>query len=332
MTRLTSLTIALLCVPVGFALGAGPPAYGIRFAFASEVEGARILGTRDDFVVRMSPFDRASRMKTDQAVSVKAYLRFAAENALPWEAHEKQMVEAAFASIAPRLAELSVRFPKPIHLVKTTGNEEGETAYTRGAAIVIPRARLASAADLPELVSHELFHILLRHDGALRERLYRLIGFEKCKAFELPAALARRKITNPDTPRSDYRIRVRFGGDTVWAVPVLYSKSDDYDPARGGVFFDYLEFRLLLVEETKEGRCRPLYDGAEPRLVELREVAGFLEQVGRNTEYVIHPEEILADNFALLVLGATDLASPEIPNGIRDIFGARATGVPGRAG
>jgi hypothetical protein len=32
-------------------------------------------------------------------------------------------------------------------------------------------------------------------------------------------------------------------------------------------------------------------------------VEDFLEQVGRNTRYVIHPEEILAENFALLITG-----------------------------
>lgn len=325
-----SLTIALLCLPATFAEGAGPPANGVHFAFASEADGARILGARDEFVARMSPFDRASRMKTDRAVSENVFLRFAAGSALPWESHDKEKLEAAFGSIRPRLAELSVRFPKPIQLVKTTGDEEGETAYTRGAAIVIPRARLASPAELPELVSHELFHIVLRHDDALRERLYRLIGFEKCSEMELPATLARREITNPDAPQNDYRIRVRLGPDAVWAVPVLYSKSETYDRARGGVFFDYLQFRLLAVEVGDDSRCAPRYDGAEPMLLELRDVAGFFEQVGRNTEYVIHPEEILADNFALLVLGATDLASPEIPNRIRDILKAGPTGVPGR--
>jgi hypothetical protein len=46
-------------------------------------------------------------------------------------------------------------------------------------------------------------------------------------------------------------------------------------------------------------------------------VAGFFEQVGRNTEYIIHAEEILASSFELLVLGERAAASPEVLERIR---------------
>ena len=91
--------------------------------------------------------------------------------------------------------------------------------------------------------------------------------------------------------------------------------------ARGGELFAYLEFRLLLVERSGDGTAvKPLYEGSEPRLVEVRSVSGFFEQVGRNTQYVIHPEEILADNFAMLVLGDTNVPSPAILDKIKDIL------------
>jgi hypothetical protein len=41
------------------------------------------------------------------------------------------------------------------------------------------------------------------------------------------------------------------------------------------------------------------------------QVSGFYEQTGRNSARVFHPEEILADNFALLVLREQGLQSPE---------------------
>jgi hypothetical protein len=47
-------------------------------------------------------------------------------------------------------------------------------------------------------------------------------------------------------------------------------------------------------------------------LVGLQQVSGFFEQVGRNTEYLIHPEEILADNFALLFSRDRNAPSPDI--------------------
>jgi len=36
--------------------------------------------------------------------------------------------------------------------------------------------------------------------------------------------------------------------------------------------------------------------------------------VGRNTRYLWHPEEILADNFALLFLGLLRGAPPQLPS------------------
>jgi hypothetical protein len=52
---------------------------------------------------------------------------------------------------------------------------------------------------------------------------------------------------------------------------------------------------------------------------------GLFEQIGRNTQYLWHPEEILADNFAILVLGelsAKPLSppSPEVLERLRPIL------------
>ncbi len=90
---------------------------------------------------------------------------------------------------------------------------------------------------------------------------------------------------------------------------------------RGGEFFAYLQFKLLVVE--KEGGSENLMavsDGPSLKLVGMERVPGFLERVGRNTNYIIHPEEILADNFALLVLKESKVASPEILQKMREVL------------
>lgn len=53
-------------------------------------------------------------------------------------------------------------------------------------------------------------------------------------------------------------------------------------------------------------------------------VAGLAEQIGRNTSYVIHAEEILAANFELLVQGASNAPSPEMLARIRAVLASRA--------
>ena len=47
-------------------------------------------------------------------------------------------------------------------------------------------------------------------------------------------------------------------------------------------------------------------------LVEPTDVPGYAEQIGANTKYIIHPEEILADNFVFLIDGRIDLPTPRI--------------------
>jgi hypothetical protein len=199
-------------------------------------------------------------------------------------------------------------------MILTTGGEEASAAYTRANAVVLPRAKLSqSPAALRKLICHELFHVLSRENAQLREALYATIGFVACEEIELPGDLGPRRITNPDAPRNDHCIRVDVDGKVVWAVPILYAKTGKYDVARGGEFFDYLTFECLLVERDGDSpRVRIKFSDGRPVLVGVGQLSRFYEQIGRNTRYIIHPEEILADNFALLVLDERKVPSPEI--------------------
>ena len=290
--------------------------------FATVENGKKILGKKDDFVARMSPFDRAARMKTDKAVSEKEYLSFVNRNILPWDKDEVAKLETTLKSINRKLAELSLTFPGNIYIIKTTGKEEGGAAYTRSNAIVLPKSILTSTgAGLQKTIAHELFHILSRNNPKLRESLYAVIGFKPCNEIEFPAKLKSRKITNPDAPRNNHYIRVTLNDKKVSAVPILFSRTPKYDVQSGGEFFNYLRFKLLIVErDINRKKYKAVYNGSNPVLTDIRNVSGFFEQVGRNTNYIIHPEEILADNFALLVLGKQNVASPQIINNLKIVL------------
>ena len=91
--------------------------------------------------------------------------------------------------------------------------------------------------------------------------------------------------------------------------------------SRGGEFLDYLQFQFLLVEHpNNSSTVKPIYENRKPKLVEPREISGFFEQIGKNTEYIIHPEEIIADNFMFLILGRPNPSSPEIIKKIEEIL------------
>jgi hypothetical protein len=323
------LRLIVLIAPLVLA---APPARGevklgnATVEFASADEGRRILTTRDDFVERMSPFDRAARLKTDREVSEQQYLEFVGRSVLAWTDDEQRRIAELIADLDRRLAPSSLPWPEKISLIKTTGAEEGGTAYTRGSSIVLPPSELANGkGPTARVMAHELFHVLSRANPKLRDALYATIGFWPCREIVFPPELAPRKITNPDAPQNRHVIGIRVNGKKHFAAPILISKSEKYDPVRGGEFFAYLDFRLLLVKPGDDPATMvPLDDGAQPRLIKPGDADDFFKQVGMNTHYIIHPEEILADNFALIALGVPKVPSPEILDGMRRVFNKSA--------
>lgn len=305
-------------------LGASAAPAAVEVEFAS-VEAAReVLGARDAYVERMSPFDRSARLKAEREVSEAEYLEFVEQAAREWTDGERARVAAAFEAIEPALAALLPELDEPILLIRTSGEEEAGEGYTRDRAVVVPAAGLErSDRGLARLLAHEIFHVVSRSRPALRDALYEAIGFHRCGEVALPGALAARRITNPDAPVNEHCIRVRVDGEPVLAVPVLYSSEPRYDPGTGDELFDYLIFAMLLVERSgDEGRARPIEREDGPALVPVERVDGFFEQVGRNTDYIIHPEEILASNFELLVLDDEPVPSPDVLERIRDVLAA----------
>ena len=97
----------------------------------------------------------------------------------------------------------------------------------------------------------------------------------------------------------------------------MHFASDTVDPKAG--FVSQMRTAWLVVERRQD-RCVARDEGAT-----LEELQGLGAQVGNNTGYMIHPEEILADNFALLYRetvtpGVTKIRSPEILERIRSVL------------
>jgi hypothetical protein len=211
---------------------------GCTAHFASPAEAAEILGQKDEFVQRLSPFDRAARLKTDKPVSEQQFLTFVKSNAAKWTDAEEATLGAAISALRPALERLRISFPKKVTLIKTAGAEEGRAFYTRDSAIMLPDKETDAGDEefLKKTLAHELFHILSRNNPEFREKLYQVIGFVSCGEVKFPEELKSRKITNPDAPRNDHAIRVRVNGKEESVVPILFSTAPNYDTARGGEF------------------------------------------------------------------------------------------------
>ena len=107
---------------------------------------------------------------------------------------------------------------------------------------------------------------------------------------------------------------------TIDVVPILLSREPRYDAKKGGGLFDYMQFRLLAIEaeaKTNGDRWRAKLENGQPVLLDPKGLESFHEQIGRNTSYIIHPEEVLADNFMILIGGKRKVQTPRILDEMR---------------
>ena len=320
--QLRYLAICALLVMLGSAWVA-PARATTTFEFATAERGRAIIAARDEYVQRLSPLERALKAKSETSVSEEDFLKLLAGAVLPWSDADRAAVQAALESIRPKLAELNLPLPNSVLFVRTTSAVEGNSPHTRANAILLTESSVGRPDRLAYLIAHELFHIASRYDKTWRDAMYATIGCVPIEEVTLPLQLASRKITNPDAPRIDVAIKVQIDDGVVWVAPLLQSTVDRYDAAQGGEFHKFLKLTWLEV-----ARGEPVPGRAEltqpPHFRDTAQLRGFLEQIGRNTKYIIHPEEILADNFAQLATGQTG-PSPEVHQRLREALQSQAS-------
>jgi hypothetical protein len=164
-------------------------------------------------------------------------------------------------------------------------------------------------AGLESLFYHELFHILSRRASpATRESLYALIGFERCESVTLPPALRGRGVSNPDVEDGAFTVEVDSAvGETIDLMPFVAASPERYDPAKPS-FPSYFQLLFLNMKRGPDGACNLVTATGVTSIFSPGAVqAPLFAKVGRNTNYVFHAEETLADNFAYMMTGRTDL-------------------------
>jgi hypothetical protein len=311
--------LLLALVPLSLSASPEVPLHGAAVVrFASVEEGRELLARHDDFTKQLGPLELQIRLGTDKPVTADDYIRHVLPQVIPWTDEQVKSLSGVIASLREKLAGLKISLPPTVLLIQTTGKDEAGAAYTRGNAIVLPGNKLGDrAAGLERLLAHELCHVLSRHDAEQRRKLYAIIGFTPCGEIALPEEIAARRITNPDAPRIDYAIRVKHDGEELPAAPILVANLERYDPQRPTTLFQVWQLKLLGLEEH-EGAWRPLLREGQPVVFPASDNASYRVQIGGNTGYIIHPDEILADNFVHLVMKTKDLQSPRIVEELRE--------------
>ena len=296
-------SFALALVLAGLAAGAGADELRIgasRVRFASVDEGRAMLGNTDAWVEATSDFQRAATLGVAPPVTPARLLAFEAARVLAWPAEQQARWRRALDVIGPRLLALHVPLPPVILLIDTDGRDASAAPYTRGRAVVLPSALIAADNRYGDvgLLAHELFHVMSRHAPALATRLYETIGFESVPPLEWPEAWLPLRIANPDAPFDRHVMRVTLDGRATRVMPLLVANRTALRP--GESFFNVMDVRLLEVE-VGDGRTTPQLRDGKPLWHAPGEVPDYVARLGGNTGYIIHPEETMADNFALLV-------------------------------
>jgi hypothetical protein len=220
---------------------------------------------------------------------------------------EKAFLTEVFDSARSILDKINPKlFPEHIELIKTKTNHYGPNVYyTREDAIILPDnifEEPSVEAQMPVML-HEIFHILSRYNKTFREQMYALIGFVPFKEkLILPRGVADRVLTNPDGVRRDYAIRLKDQkGIEQLGIPLISSTKDRYQSSIP-TFFGYLSFDLYPLIKMTDSQVTIGLDKEGKSALSNEHNADFFTQIKDNTVYIIHPDEIMADNFMMAAI------------------------------
>ncbi|MED5621492.1 hypothetical protein [Ideonella sp. BN130291] len=277
---------------------------GTTVRFASVDEGRRLISALDDWTAATSEFQRAATLGTTPPVALDRFIAALSATVLPWTDEERQPWQQALGSLAGRFAELKIPLPPEVLLVRTNGKDAAHAPYTRANAVFLPRDARLEGDSIPFVLAHELFHVASRHQPGWASALYAAIGFRPVDALQWPAPWLPSRIANPDAPLDRHAMSVTLpDGRKADVMPLLVARRTELQP--GETFFDVMDVRLLEVEAAPGRPTTPVMRGGAPAWHAPRALPDYLRQLGGNTGYIIHPEETLADNVALLVTGRT---------------------------
>lgn len=289
---------------------------GYRLLSKTEASKWVVLDEKETFFAKVANLEMSIQMKEnreedDREVVLEDYKKMLQNDLQEFSKEEKTVTKKMFdrALELCYLVDPNLNLPE-IFLIKTAGKYYGASVYyTRDNSIIIPSNMLkmdikgTNDAFLSTMI-HEIFHIYSRYNKDKRDALYQRIGFEKLPELSLSEFLKKRVLYNPDGVDLRYSITVKDKetGREFEAIPVIYSRYKAYETSLNA-FFGYLTFQLFEVK-NRAGVWSVVNKDVGYSIDEL---TGFWEQVGRNTMYNIHPDELCADNFVIMALAkATD--------------------------
>lgn len=289
----------------------------LKFHYASRAEAQTLWSVEDAYMRHLTPFDL--EVRTGKSDAGKAALKqIAMEGFRDWTADEMKRMDHLMTTLNARIRQERYDLPLPdsIVIVKSDMEEEGGAGgYTRSKWIALHSSMPAKDSEekLEEVMLHELFHVLTRNNPDFKRKVYETIGFTvEDNELDFPEDLRPVHITNPDVDRFDSYATFRINGSDQRCAMVIYAAR----PYSGGSLFDYLKIGFVALDEN----LKPIMKEGRTVVYPLEKVENFYDKIGRNTDYVINPEEILAENFVFAFQNRSDLKTPDLRDRIRNVI------------
>lgn len=284
-----------------------------------------LLDTIGHFFETITPIDMGIQLHTSiQGKSrdelLTAYKKGLQEEVTNFSKEENAFLTAIMVQALQMCSNLNKKLiPNQINLIKVKGDQYGDGVfYTRQKSIIIPANELEDRdpKKLLTVMIHELAHIMTRYHPALKDSLYATIGFHPIindKPWAEQDAITSRFLTNPDGIGRNYTITLHTrSGQEIEAMPIIRSNFPDFSP-ENPQFLSYLGFDLFpIIEADGQKMFGVKPDGSS--LHPMSEVTDFFTQIKDNTDYIIHPDEIIADNFMILLLAHSKKAEFSLQN------------------
>lgn len=306
MKRILCLILSLLILSSGISTASAAPVpdgatTNISYRFASKQEGADLLLGNTAYYAGFSQNDLDYRMHR-QGANMEEYQAFAKEQVLDFTEEEKELIARHMAMLTEGLEKKGCSLPPldEIVFIQTTMEEEnGVLGYTHGTQIYVAQrlmkldmAKKENKEKLLDFLGHELFHCLTRCNPDFRKTMYQIIHFTIAEEdFPLPLSVFEYHISNPDVEHHNAYASFLIDGEPIdcftdFVTTKHLENADDR-------FFDFATTALVPIDG------RDLYYTPE-------QTSNFDEVFGTNTDYVVDPEECMADNFALALVYGLD--------------------------
>jgi hypothetical protein len=288
-----SVLILFLLLPACLAEGIE---IGYRFADAKEAAG--LLLSNRDYYDNLTQNDLNFRMQKLDATLAELEA-FAAEQTLDYTDAEKTRIEQSLALIENNCAERGYALPpiEDIVFAKTTMADECDAySYTHGTQIYLGENLMKYGFDdNPEdqalfdtIIAHELFHCLTRNHPDFRAAMYGILGFTVVDSdYEFAPEIRERMISNPDVEHHNSYASFDINGTPTNCV-ALFTTGKPF-VKKGDSFFDNMVTGLVPIDDMTT-----MYTSGD--------AVNFWDVFGRNTDYVVDPEETMADNFSFAVI------------------------------